>query len=32
METQYMPNELALFYVAFLNIQLYIQLDQFMIV
>ena len=32
METRYMPKELGLFYVAFLAVQLYIQLDQFIIV
>ena len=32
METRDMPNELGLFYVAFLTVRLYIQLDQFIIV
>ena len=32
MEKQDMPKELELFYVAFLTVQLYIQLDQFIIV
>ena len=31
-ETRYMPKELGLFYVAFLTVLLYIQLDQFIIV
>ena len=31
MGTQDMPKELVLFYVAFLTVQLYIQLDQFII-
>ena len=32
METHDMPNELGLFYVAFLTVLLYIQLDQFIVV
>ena len=32
METRYVPKELVLFYVAFLTVQLYIQLGHFIIV